>query len=334
VARSIVDEDTAMPVVRANGVDIEYQVHGEAGAPPLLAIMGLGMPAAAWPPALIDLWVVRGARVITFDNRDSGGSTRFAGARTMRIGAAVLRAMLRRPVPAPYALNDMAADCAGLLDALGIGRAHLVGVSMGGMIAQQVAAQFPLRVASLTSIMSSTGNPRPRVAWGRPRALRALLSRPENPADLQSVIDRLEHVFSVIGTPSMPPDRAEFRAHLERVARRGLDTAASRRQLLAILASGDRRRQLASISAPTLVLHGGLDPLVPLAAGIDTARCIPGARLVVIENMGHDMPAPLLPRLADEIARHIGLPAPAAAQGRPPVSATPSLACGASSSWS
>jgi len=296
-----------MPATAANGLTLDYEVHGAPDAPPLLAIMGLGMPAAAWPPALIDLLVARGARVITFDNRDTGGSTKFSGPRTIPLPVAMLRATLRRPVPAPYTLHEMAADAVGLLDALGIERAHLVGVSMGGMIAQLLAAEYPQRAASLTSIMSSTGNPRPRVAWGKPKALRAVLSRPKDPGDLQSVIDRLEHVFSVIGTPSAERDRSELRAHVERIARRGLDSAASRRHLLAVLAAGDRRDWLKKITAPTLVLHGQLDPLVPLAAGVETAQCIAGARLVVIEGMGHDLPPALLPRIADEIARHAGL---------------------------
>jgi len=297
-----------MPTAAVNGLAIDYDVHGAPGALPLLAIMGLGMPAAAWPPTLIDLLVARGARVITFDNRDAGGSTKLAGAPTIPLPVAMVRAALRLHVPAPYTLHDMAEDVAGLLDALGIGQAHVIGVSMGGMIAQLLAARHPQRVASLTSIMSSTGNPNPRVAWGRPSAIRAILSRPRDPRDLQSVIDRLERVFSVIGSPMAPQERAGQRAHYERIARRGLDTAASRRQLLAVLAAGDRRPWLARISAPTLVVHGRLDPLLPLAAGIETAGCIPGARLAVIENMGHDLPPALLPRLADEIATHAGLP--------------------------
>lgn len=297
-----------MPTAAVNGLTIDYDVHGAPDAPPLLAIMGLSMPAAAWPPALIELLVGRGARVITFDNRDAGGSTRFSGARTIPVAVALARAALRLPVPAPYSLHDMAADAVGLLDALGVEQAHVIGVSMGGMIGQLLAASYPQRVASLTSIMSSTGNPSPRVAYGRPRAIRAILQRPKDPRDLQSVIDNLEHKFSVIGTPATPQERAAQRAHYERIARRGLDTAASRRQLLAVLAAGDRRYWLKRITAPTLVLHGRLDPLLPVAAGIETARCIGGARLVIIEGMGHDLPPPLLPRIAAEIAAIAALP--------------------------
>ncbi len=302
-----------MPAAAANGLTIDYDLHGAADAPPLLAIMGLSMPAAAWPPALIDLLVVHGLRVITFDNRDAGGSTKFGGARTIPVAAAIARAALGLHVPAPYTLHDMAADTVGLLDALGIERAHVMGVSMGGMIGQLMAAKYPQRVASLTSMMSSTGNPSPRVAFGRPRAIRAILRRPADPRDLQSLVDNLEHKFSVIGTPMAPQQRAAQRDHYERIARRGLDTAASRRQLLAVLATGDRRPWLQRITAPTLVLHGRLDPLLPVAAGIETAECIAGARLVVIEGMGHDLPPQLLPRIADEVAAIAGLPGPSAA---------------------
>lgn len=302
-----------MPTAAANGLTIDYDLHGAADAPPLLAIMGLSMPAAAWPPALIDLLVGHGLRVITFDNRDAGGSTKFGGARTIPVAAAIARAALGLHVPAPYTLHDMAADTIGLLDALGIERAHVMGVSMGGMIGQLMAAKYPQRVASLTSMMSSTGNPSPRVAFGRPRAIRAILRRPADPRDLQSLVDNLEHKFSVIGTPMAPQQRAAQRDHYERIARRGLDTAASRRQLLAVLATGDRRPWLQRITVPTLVLHGRLDPLLPVAAGIETADCIAGARLVVIEGMGHDLPPPLLPRIADEVAAIAGLPGRSAA---------------------
>lgn len=301
-----------MPIAQLNGIALDYELHGAADAPALLAIMGLGMPAAAWPPPLIERLVARGARVIAFDNRDAGGSTRLPGRRTIALPRAILRALLRLRVPAPYTLHDMAGDCVDLLDALGIERAHVMGVSMGGMIGQLVAARYPGRVASLVSIMSSTGNPRPRFAIGKPRALRAILSRPADPNDLRAVIDRLEHVFGVIGSASQAQNPEALRAHLERIARRGLDTAASRRQLLAVLATGDRRAWLARITAPTLVIHGRDDPLVPLAAGIETAHCIAGARLSIVDGMAHDLPPALLPRLADEIAEHIGLPA-----GRP-----------------
>jgi pimeloyl-ACP methyl ester carboxylesterase len=290
-----------------NGITLDIEIHGGAAAPPMVLIMGLGMPAAAWPPALIELLTARGLRIVCFDNRDAGHSTRLREVRAPNLGWALLRATLRLPIAAPYTLHDMAADTVGLLDALRIERAHLVGVSMGGMVAQLVAARYPQRTLTLASIMSNTGNPDPRVAFGRPHALHAILQRPlHDPADLEAVVDRLEHVYGVIGTPPRQGERAARRAHLANIARRGLDTAAARRQLLAILATGDRRPWLRQITVPTLVLHGTRDPLVPLAAGRETAACIPGARFVAIDGMGHDLPAALLPLLAEHLARHAG----------------------------
>jgi pimeloyl-ACP methyl ester carboxylesterase len=173
------------------------------------------------------------------------------------------------------------------------------------MIAQVLAAKYPQRVLSLTSIMSSTGNPSPRVAFGSPRALRAILLRPSNIDDVTQMTNHLIRVFSVIGSPGFPLDAALQREHLERVARRGYYPAGSARQLLAVLASGDRRTLLARIEAPTLVIHGRDDPLVPLAAGIDTANHIPGAQLKVIPGMGHDFPPALQPEIAALIIEHV-----------------------------
>jgi proline iminopeptidase len=217
---------------------------------------------------------------------------------------AIARALLRRKVHAPYNLDDMAADTVGLLDALGIARAHVVGASMGGMIAQVVAARYPERVTSLVSIMSSSGNPRRKIAFGTRRALGALLKPPPPPDDYSAVAGHLLRVFSVIGSPGIPQDQAALRAHFERVARRGLYREGTERQMLAILASGDRRALLGSVTAPTLVLHGSADPLVPLAAGLDTAEHIRGARMEVVMGMGHDFPDVLMPRLAKEVAEH------------------------------
>jgi proline iminopeptidase len=229
----------------------------------------------AWPDSFVDGLVASGFRVIRFDNRDSGHSTKLAGGSGRGLRVAIARALLRRPVSAPYSLDDMAADAVGLLDALGIPRAHVVGVSMGGMIAQIVAARHPARVASLTSIMASTGNPGLRVTLGRPRALRAILARPQHGADARALVDHYVRVYGVIGSPGFGHDPEELRRHLERVVERGFHPAGTVRQLLAILASGDRRTLLRQIVAPTLVIHGSDDPLVPVAAGRDTARHIP-----------------------------------------------------------
>jgi pimeloyl-ACP methyl ester carboxylesterase len=249
--------------------------------------------------------VEHGLRVIRFDNRDAGGSSRSRGSRRYGAQFAIVRALMRLPVHAPYTLDDMAQDAAGVLDALGIARAHVVGASMGGMIAQVLAARHPERIATLTSIMSSSGNPSPSVALGSRRALRVLLRPPTRLDTVEGITDHLLHVFGVIGSPGFRGDSHALRAQLEKVARRGYDRAGAERQLLAILASGDRRALLARITAPTLVIHGADDPLVPVAAGIDTARHIPGAQLKVVPGMGHDFASALQPAIADWVAAHI-----------------------------
>jgi pimeloyl-ACP methyl ester carboxylesterase len=294
-----------MPAAQVNGVQIAYEVRGDADAPAVLLIMGLGMPAAMWPDEFVQGLLDRGFRVVTFDNRDSGASTRLSGLPIPNIPVAMTRALLGLRVKAPYSLTDMAIDAAGVLDAAGIDRAHVVGVSMGGMIAQVLAALLPLRVLTLTSIMSSSGNPTPRVALGNARATRALLRPPPSePADVDAIVDHLTYVFGVIGSPDYPQDDAARRAHLRRVAGCGLYREGTMRQLAAILASGDRRPMLHNVEAPTLVIHGGSDPLVPVAAGRDTAQHVRGARLEVIDGMGHDFPPALMTRIAERVAAH------------------------------
>jgi proline iminopeptidase len=301
-----------MPALQANGLTLDYELHGEPAAPPVLLVMGLGMPSALWPDEFVEALVGQGLRVVTFDNRDCGGSSRLEGVRVPSVPRAITRALLRRPVQAPYRLEDMAADTVGLLDALGIERAHVVGASMGGMIGQVVAARHPGRVLSLTSVMSNSGNPQRRMAFGRWKALRAIVRPPPPPDDHEAVVEHLIRVFGVIGSPGFQDDLVRLRPTLERVARRGLYRAGTARQLLAILATGDRRALLQEIKAPTLVLHGAVDPLVPLAAGQDMAAHVPGARLEVIEGMGHDFPPSLMSRLALRIARHCREAQPAA----------------------
>jgi pimeloyl-ACP methyl ester carboxylesterase len=205
------------------------------------------MPAALWPDEFVHGLVAQGLRVISFDNRDSGGSTRLEGVRIPSVPMAIVRALLRLRVRAPYTLDDMAADTAGLLDAIGVERCHVVGASMGGMIAQVLTARSPAKVASLTSIMSSTGNPARRIAFGTRRALRAILKPPPASNDIAAVVDHLVEVFGVIGSPGFRPEIPELRRYLERAARRGLYREGSSRQLLAILASGDRRAQLRAL---------------------------------------------------------------------------------------
>jgi pimeloyl-ACP methyl ester carboxylesterase len=293
-----------MSIVQANGLELDFQVHGDLSATPLLLVMGLGMPAALWPDEFIGALVNQGFRVVTFDNRDCGLSTRFEGVPTPDVRRAILKSLLRLRIEAPYTLEDMAADTAGLLDALGIRQAHVVGASMGGMIGQMVAARYPQKVLSLTSIMSNTGNPDRRLAFGKWSAVGAITRPPPPPEDHAAVVEHLTYVFGVIGSPEFRDSLPELKPVFERVARLGLYREGTERQLLGILSTGDRRPLLRGITAPTLVIHGADDPLVPPAAGRDTAQNIPGAKFELVPGMGHDFPPPLMARVALQIAEH------------------------------
>ena len=281
---------------------IEYESLGDPRHPAIVLIMGLGMQLMAWPDAFCNELVARGYRVVRFDNRDCGLSGRAPGKKRTNLLLAMAASALGLPVRTPYALEDMAGDAIGLMDRLGLQQAHIVGASMGGMIAQVLAARFPQRVLSLTSIMSSSGYR--KVSKQTKPARKVLLSRPTDPKDPESVIEYMVEMFGVIGSPAYPSSKDELRSRIGRSVRRAYEPAGTARQLLAIIASGDRRKLLRTITAPTLVIHGADDPLVPLAAGRDTAQNIPGASLMVIEGMGHDFPEALMPRLAQAIADH------------------------------
>ena len=291
-----------MASVEVNGLAIEYESLGKPTDPPIVLVMGLGMQLIAWPDAFCQGLIDRGFRVIRFDNRDSGLSGKIHLKKRPNLLLAFASAWLKLPVRAPYTLNDMAADTAGLLDALGIERAHIVGASMGGMIAQVIAARYPQRVLSLTSIMSSSGNP--KVSLAKPGAMQALLSKPSDPNDPEEVVEHLIRLFGVIGSPGYPADQSDLRQRIGRGVRRAYHPTGVTQQLLAIIASGDRRPLLGKITAPTLVIHGADDPLVPVEAGRDTARHIKGAQLMEIAGMGHDLPPELLPSLVEAIAVH------------------------------
>ncbi|NJD87260.1 MAG: alpha/beta fold hydrolase [Betaproteobacteria bacterium] len=291
-----------MPSLTANGITLAYEMDGRAGDPPLVLVMGLGMPLVFWPDAFVEGLARGGFRVVRFDNRDCGLSTRVTEGPHTPIPAAMARSILGLEVHAPYTLADMAGDVAGLMDGLGIARAHVVGASLGGMVAQVLAARRPERVASLTSIMSGSGNPYASAA--RPRARGASLHRPQRPDDPESVTDYLVHVMGVLGSARHPADPAKLRAHCARVARRGYDHHGIARQMLAMLASGDRRAELATVRAPTLVIHGDDDPLISRSAGREVARIVPGASLLEIEGMGHDLPEPFIPRIVEAIVAH------------------------------
>ena len=284
--------------VSANGLQIAVDVQGPAEGEPVLLIMGLGMQWLAWPDELVADLVARGHRVVRFDNRDAGLSDGFDHLGMPGMAGPMLRHALHLRVASPYTLRDMADDAAGVLDALGMVAAHVCGASMGGMIAQHLAVRHAPRVKSLTLVMTSSGArrlPQPGL-----RVRQALLGRPRSSA-VADVVAHLERVVGVIGSPGYPPDPQRLRERLEAAARRAWRPAGTARQLLAIVADGDRTPLLGRIRQPTRVVHGADDPLVPPAAGQDLAQRIAGATLDLVPGMGHDLPLPLLPRLADNI---------------------------------
>jgi len=287
-----------VPRARTNGIELEYEVFGAVGARPLVLIMGLGAQMILWDDEFCAALAARGHRVVRFDNRDVGLSTKIDGWRTVDVVAAMGAWALGRPVAAPYTLSDMAADIVGLLDALGFAGAHVVGASLGGMIAQTLAIEHPQRVLSLTSIMSTTGNP--RLPRARPEAAAALLQPP--PRDREGAMARAVKVFRTIGSPGFPLDEARVRERAGRSFDRCSHPAGVARQMLAVLASGSRVDALRRVIVPTLVIHGTDDPLVPLAAGVETAHLVPGAELVLIEGMGHDLPRAVWGRVIDGIS--------------------------------
>jgi len=291
-----------MHVVLPSGIRIEYESVGPATAPPIVLVMGLAMQLTAWPLPLVSGLRERGFRVVRFDNRDAGLSSRIEPSRPIDLRGAAVRALLGLRVPAPYTLQDMAADAVGLMDALGIARAHVVGASMGGMIAQELAAHWPVRIASMVSIMSSSGAR--RFAFHVSPATRAVLRQPPRGASEEQLIDHLEQVWRAIGSPGLQSPREALRERLRANVRRAWSPAGVVRQMLAIMASGDRRPLLRRIAVPALVLHGECDRLVPIAAGRDTAASIPGAVFESVPGMGHDLPEALLPLLVDRIASH------------------------------
>ena len=288
-----------MPQIAANGVTLEYETHGDPANPPLLLIMGLGAQLTLWPIELVEALVARGYHVIRYDNRDIGLSTKFTHAGVPELPA-VMMALMSGKMPAlPYMLTDMADDAAALLTALGIDKAHIVGASMGGMIAQLVAINHPGRVLSLTSIMSTTGNP--ALPPAKPEAMAALMERPAT-AELTDILALGLRISRAIGSPGYPAPEDRLRERIKRDFRRSFHPTGAARHMAAIMADGDRRERLKRVTAPTLVIHGEDDPLVPVEGGKDTAAAIPGAKLLTIPRMGHDLPLELVGQIADAIA--------------------------------
>ena len=290
-----------MAQVTANGITIEYDEHGDKNAPPVLLVMGLGAQMTLWPQELVDALVERGFRVIRYDNRDIGLSHKMDGAKAPGIVKLMLLSRFGLKPKVPYSLADMAEDGIGLLDALGIRQAHIVGASMGGMIAQHMAFSHPERVLTLTSIMSTTGNR--KLPAATKEAMSALTKRPES-MDEDVLVEHGVKVATAIGSPGYRSDPDKVRERSRALIKRSFYPQGMPRQFAAIIADGDRRERLQSVKAPTLVIHGEADPLVPLAGGEDTAAHIKGARLKTIPGMGHDLPLELVDEIADAIAEH------------------------------
>jgi len=287
-------------LARANGVELCYEIFGDPAAEPLILIMGLGAQMVLWDDDFCRQLAARGFRVIRFDNRDIGLSSKLSGGKPLGALEMLKLRLFKIPVKAPYRLRDMAEDTVGLMDALGIASAHLVGASMGGMIAQETAISFPDRVRSLTSIMSTTGNPK---IPGPTREAMAVLMAPP-PKSKEEYIERFGKSWKVMRVGSFPEDEARDLVLAERTFARGLNPAGVGRQLRAILASGSRKERLRTVKTPTLVIHGTVDPLVHPAGGRDTAASIPGAKLLMIEGMGHALPIPMWPQIIDAIDKH------------------------------
>lgn len=288
-----------MPSINHNGLTIYYQTDGDPAGTPLLLIMGLGMQLTAWPDSLISALVARGYYLIRFDNRDAGLSTHLNHHGKPNVALSLLKSLFRIRLKSPYLLRDMASDALALMDALKVEQAHVVGVSMGGMIAQILTADHPRRVKTLTSIMSSSGR---RDLPGPSRHVRKLMF--SRPRDQKAALEHFVKTFTAIGSPYYPTPEPVMRHRIEANMKRAAAPEGTLRQMLAIAASGNRVRELRAITRPTLVIHGTHDPLVPLPAGEDTARLVPGAVLRVIEGMGHDLPEPLMPVFTRMIDDH------------------------------
>ena len=290
-----------MPQVKANGLSFEVESFGAERDPAILLIMGFSAQMTMWPVELCEGLAARGYRVIRFDNRDVGLSSRLESAAVPNAMEAFAKAAAGQPIETPYKLNDMAADAAGILDALAIENAHVVGASMGGMIAQLVAINHPAKTKSLTSIMSSTG--RPGLPPGKPEAMAVLTMPPAN-LERETRIAHAMKIWRVIGSVApYAADDAELRATAEReVDRVPYYPQGMARQLVGILASPPRHEMLKNVKAPALVIHGADDPLVNVEAGKDTAASIPGARLKIVPGMGHDFTSNLVPVYLREIA--------------------------------
>jgi pimeloyl-ACP methyl ester carboxylesterase len=287
-----------MPSAQSNGLEIAYEEIGPRDGRPLVLVMGLGVSLVFWEDEFCAMLAERGHRVIRFDNRDVGRSTKLDALGVPNVLEAMTALAAGKTIAGPYLLSDMARDTTGLIDALGIERAHVVGASMGGMIAQTMAIEHPGRLRSMTSIMSTTGSA--SVPPGKPEAM-AMLVRPPV-FERSAYIDQAVEIWRTIGSPGFPLDEQRVRGRAAAHFDRGYHPAGIARQLVAVVASGDRTAALGKVSTPSLVIHGAADPLVPIEGGKATAAAIPGASLLLIEGMGHDMPREVWPRIVGAIS--------------------------------
>ena len=286
-----------MPTVKSNAIEIHYETKGDSQGVPLLLIMGLGSQWVRWPEKFLNEFITRGFRLILFDNRDVGKSTHFEDAGLPNLGRIMKDVAEGKKPDIAYDLDAMADDTAGLLTALGFERIHVFGISMGGMIAQTLAIRHPSMVSSLTSVMSTTGNP--AVPPGKPEVMAQLMKT--GPNDRDSVVERTLESDRLIGSQVFPFEEDIYRARAELAYDRNHDPAGVARQMAAITSHGNRCARLEKLEVPTLVIHGAEDPLVHIEGGRDTARCIPNAEFLEVAGMGHDLPSPVHAQIADAV---------------------------------
>ncbi|MEE8122138.1 MAG: alpha/beta hydrolase [Anaerolineales bacterium] len=287
-------------IAKIKDIEIVYDTFGDQGSPPMLLVMGLGAQLISWDEEFCERLAARGYWVIRYDNRDIGLSTKFDDAGVPDLLKMFQASMQGEAIQAPYSLGDMAGDAVCLLAVLEIEAAHVVGVSMGGMIAQMMAINHPERVLTMTSLMSSTWDP--ELPPPTPEALMVLTT--PAPSDFEEYIEQNIKAWKILGGPKLPFDEARARERAERAFKRGLSPDGFARQLAAVLSSGSRRERLKSVNIPSLIIHGDADPLIPVEAGIDTANSIPRAVLMIIEGMGHDLPPVVWPQMVEALTSH------------------------------
>lgn len=286
-----------MPQLVANSINIEYDTFGDRDARPLLMVMGLGAQLIHWRTELCEQLAGAGHYVVRFDNRDTGLSEKFGHLGVPNIMQMMLRSQQGETIQAPYSLDDLAADALGVLDALDIPEANICGASMGGMVVQAMAINAPERIKTLTSIMSSTGNP--ELPGSREEAMAAMMSPAAT--NREEAIERSYKVSRVIGSPGYPAAEEDVKVRAAQTFDRSFYPEGVTRQMAAIAAHGNRKPALGSLSIPSLIIHGKDDPLVPIEGGLDTHEALRGSQLRVIEGMGHDLPEPLWPEIVESI---------------------------------